>query len=142
MSSTHVSGKQTMLNLKLYVEKTLKVVPKIIRGTVMCLKRRNILVKVNVWVMLTVYWAFVNAKRIILQRFEINVLSHFAYVLYLRKTIAYSGKASLKPNYFFAWRQQFYSEGKLSYIHPYAFLFFPIAPYVTLWFHEKIVFTF
>ena len=55
MSSTHVSGKQTMLNLKLNVEKTLKVVSKIIRGTVMYLKRRNILVKVNVWVMLTVY---------------------------------------------------------------------------------------
>ena len=142
MSSTHVSGKQTMLNLKLNVEKTLKVVSKIIRGTVMYLKRRNILVKVNVWVMLTVYWAFVNAKRIILQQFEINVLSHFAYVLHLRKTIAYSGKASLNPNYFFAWQQQFYSEGKLSYIHSYAFLFFPIAPYVTLWFHEKIVLTF
>ena len=33
----------------------LKIVLKIIRDTVMSLKRRNILVKVNVWVMRTIY---------------------------------------------------------------------------------------
>ena len=71
----------------------------------MCLKRRNILVKVNVLVMFAIYRAFVNAKRIIRQRFEINVWSHFAYALYLRKTIARLSRASLNPDYFFAWQQ-------------------------------------
>ena len=61
---------------------------KIIRATVMCLKRRNILVKATVSVMLTIYWAFVNAKRIMRQRFGINIWSHFAYTLYLKKPLS------------------------------------------------------
>ena len=126
-----------MKNGKRIFKETLKIVLKFIRATIMYLKRRNILVKVNVWVMFTIYWAFMNAKRIVRQGFEINVWSHFASVPYLRKTIVCLSRASLNPVYFFAWQQQFCSEGKLSYIPPYVFLLFPIAPYVTPLFHEK-----
>ena len=45
--------------------------------------------------MFTIYQAFVNAKRMIRQGFEINVWSHFAYVLYVRKTFVCSSRANL-----------------------------------------------
>ena len=67
----------------------------------MFLKRRNILVKVNAWFTFAIYWAFLNAKRIIQQRFEINIWSHFACALYLRKVCLRLNRASLNPDCFF-----------------------------------------
>ena len=101
----------------------MKVILKIIRTTVICLKRRNILVNVAVWVMFTFYWAFVNAKRIIRQGFESNVWSNFAYIVYSRKTFVCLSKASLNPNYFFARQQQFCINGKISTFLPMFFTF-------------------
>ena len=102
----------------------MKVVLEIIRATVICLKRENILVKVNFWVMFTIYWAFVNSKRIKWQRFEINVWSHFGYPLYLRKNFVCLSRASWNHDYFFAWQQYFFTEGKLSYLLHYVLLLF------------------
>ena len=94
---------------------------KIVRGTVMCLKRRNILVKVNVLVMFTIYWIFVNVKRTIQLEFKINCWSHFAYVLYLRKTLICSSKASL--NLIISSLGNNISVVK-SYLNPYVFILF------------------
>ena len=112
MWSTHVPEKHTMLYLKdskflfmllVFKYKTKKesffweteIALKIIRGTAVCLKRRNILVKGNAWVMFTIYWLFMNAKKTIWQGFEINVWSHFAYVLYWTKNFFYSNRATI-----------------------------------------------
>ena len=68
----------------------------------MCLKRGNILVKVDFWVMFTIYCANLNARRIIRQRFEIDFWTHVAYTLYLRKAFTCLSRATLNSVYFLA----------------------------------------
>ena len=102
----------------------------------MSLKRGNILVKVNFWVMFTISCANLNAKKIIRQRFEISVWTHVAYTLYLRKAFACLSRANL--NSVISSLDNSRSVVHVSYLTFLPMFFtFPRAPYVTQWLQGK-----
>ena len=61
--------------------KILEICFKLIWHKILCVKHRNIMVKINIWVVIIIYNAFLSGKRIKEHRFKVNVWSHFCFVL-------------------------------------------------------------